>query len=93
VVVRLERVVVGVMRDRDGIGNGNENGDGEVLFWVLFMGAHCAYREAEEEFFLDAFGKCAARLGLKVLEDARGSLEGFLYVDRVYLETLKRIWR
>ncbi len=64
----------------------------EVFFWVLFMGAHCSYQQAREQFFFDSVWRTAVLLQLDTWEDARTVLSEYLFIDEIYQETLEIIW-
>jgi hypothetical protein len=63
-----------------------------LLFWVLFVGAHCSRQQAREPFFVDSVSQTAALLHLDTWESARTLLEQYLFVDKVYQETLEMMW-
>ncbi|KAI3335751.1 hypothetical protein F4824DRAFT_143368 [Ustulina deusta] len=64
----------------------------EVFFWVLFMGAHCSYQQAREQFFFDSVWRTAVLLQLDTWEDARSVLSEYLFIDEIYQESLEIIW-
>ncbi|KAI3319428.1 hypothetical protein HD806DRAFT_259855 [Xylariaceae sp. AK1471] len=64
----------------------------DVLFWVLFIGAHCSRQQAHESFFVDGVSRIAALLRLDTWESARTLLSQYLFVDKIYQETLEMIW-
>lgn len=66
-------------------------GNEDILFWVLFIGTHCSYGQAEEQFFVAALKEVASINSLDSFEDTKALLSSFFFVDRVHLETLNII--
>jgi hypothetical protein len=66
-------------------------GKEDVLFWVLFIGAHCSLRQVEEQFFVETLKEAASIINIASFEAAKVLLSNFFYVDRVHLHTLEII--
>ncbi|KAN0121721.1 hypothetical protein V8E51_000047 [Hyaloscypha variabilis] len=92
-VRRLKEIleVEGGVGDEGG-SKGRWVGQGDVLVWVLFVGVYCSWKQAEERFFREALEKLVGFLGVGSLEEMRGILHGFLFVERVHGEVLREIW-
>lgn len=66
-----------------------------ILLWVLFLGAHMSSGQVERSWFIAAMSKVRS---LKMKNDkgwfaARRILIGCYYSDRVFMESLKKVWK
>lgn len=64
----------------------------EVLMWILFLGAHVS-NSLQRSYFIALFVKIVGTLELRTWEDARRLLTGCFYLDRVYQDSFKLIWK
>ncbi len=90
-VRRLKEILEGKIGDNGGF-EGKWVGKDDVLVWVLFTGVYCSWKQGEEGFFREALGKAIGDLGMRSLEEVRGMLEEFLFVERVHGEVLSNMW-
>jgi hypothetical protein len=71
------------------------NDASNVLLWVLFLGAHMSAGQVERGWFVTAMCKIRSdkMRGDKSWFGARRVLLGCYYSDRVFMESLKRVWK
>ncbi|MCJ1431843.1 hypothetical protein MMC27_001198 [Xylographa pallens] len=66
----------------------------ELLLWMAFLGGYVASATdgVEAMWWAGRLREAAVRLGVGTWEQARGVVEGFLYVEQVYGEAWEEFW-
>jgi hypothetical protein len=66
-----------------------------ALLWVLLLGAHLSAGQAERPWFVTALGRMRMKVPVQCRDWAgvRRVLVGFYYSDRVFLQSLRKVWQ
>ncbi|OAL50668.1 hypothetical protein IQ07DRAFT_680035 [Pyrenochaeta sp. DS3sAY3a] len=64
----------------------------DVLLWLAVVGSYCSHAMADREYFADIFRSTAESLCIESVEQARASLTGFLFVERVHGVKLSNLY-
>jgi hypothetical protein len=64
----------------------------EALLWVLFLGAHNSQGQPGQAYFISYLAYGVELLGLKTWEALRSVLIRFIFIPRIYEDSMRRIW-